>query len=333
MPEQMQNIPEIEDLVKEIDQESQPSTYPYAVEDGRIVRYRETKDGTVMEPLCNFDAQIKEEIVLDDGAESTRAFIVGGTIESGGSLPPVRIPASKFSAMTWVTESWGMCAVVRAGNGAKDYLREAIQLLSPQARLHHVYTHTGWRKIGNQWIYLSGTTAGHNDFEVDLGPELARYKLPTVIEDEVGAMKLSLELLNIAPLRITAPLFAACYRAPLVSAFPQDTSLWMEGKTGSMKSTIAAVFLAHFGDFERLHLPGAWASTANQLERRAFLLKDTVFVIDDYAPTPLDHREMELKASRLLRAQGNRAGRGRLRSDLTDRPAYYPRGIIISTGE
>ena len=100
-----------------------------------------------------------------------------------------------------------------------------------------------------------------------------------------------------------------------------------------MKSTIAALFLGHFGDFERLHLPGAWASTANQLERRAFLLKDTLFVIDDFAPTPLDHREMELKASRLLRAQGNRSGRGRLKSDLTDRPAYYPRGIIISTGE
>ena len=332
-PEQMQKIPEIEDLVKGLDGEPAPSTYPYAVDNGRTVRYRETKDGTVVEPLCNFSAEIEEEIILDDGAESTRAFVLGGTLQGGGLLPSVRIPASRFSAMTWVTESWGMRAVVRAGNGTKDCLREAIQLLSPEARLRHVYTHTGWRKIENQWIYLSGSTAGNNDFEVDLGPELSRHKLPTVIDDEVGAVKLSLELLNIAPLRITAPLFAACYRAALVSAFPQDMSLWLEGKTGSMKSTIAALFLGHFGDFERLQLPGAWASTANQLERRAFLLKDTLFVIDDFAPTPLDHREMELKASRLLRAQGNRSGRGRLKSDLTDRPAYYPRGIIISTGE
>jgi hypothetical protein len=62
--------------------------------------------------------------------------------------------------------------------------------------------------------------------------------------------------------------------------------------------------------------------------------KDSQFVIDDYAPTPLDYREMELKrAWGLLRAQGNRAGRGRLKSDMTERPAYYPRGIIISTSE
>jgi len=309
------------------------SAYPYAIEGGHIVRYRQTKDAVLVDALCNFDAQIKEEIILDDGADPTRAFVLDGRLDSGPSLPSVRIPASRFSGMTWVTESWGMRAVVRAGNGTRDYLREAIQRLSPDAQVRHVFTHTGWRKINNQWIYLSGSTTGNADFEVDLGPELARYKLPAVANDPVGAMQLSLELLKIAPLRITAPLFAAGYRAPLVSAFPQDLSLWVEGQTGSLKSTLVALFLSHFGDFDRIHLPGAWASTANQLERRAFLLKDGLFVIDDYAPTALDHREIEMKASRLLRAQGNLAGRARLRSDLTERSAFYPRGIVISTGE
>jgi uncharacterized protein DUF927 len=109
--------------------------------------------------------------------------------------------------------------------------------------------------------------------------------------------------------------------------------VWIEGATGSMKSTLAALALAHFGPFDRLHLPGAWTSTANQLERRAFLLKDVPFVIDDYAPSSLDARELEIKAGRLLRAAGNGAGRGRLRADLTERPAYHPRGIIVVTGE
>src|SRR5262249_16437007 len=101
-----------------------------------------------------------------------------------------------------------------------------------------------------------------------------------------------------------------------------------------VKSTLAALFLNHFGeDFDRLHLPGAWSSTANQLERRAFILKDALFVIDDYAPSGADARELELKAARVLRAQGNLAGRGRLRADLSDRPAFPPRGLILSTGE
>jgi hypothetical protein len=100
-----------------------------------------------------------------------------------------------------------------------------------------------------------------------------------------------------------------------------------------LKSTIAGLFLSHFGSFAETALPGAWSSTANQLERRAFILKDMPFVIDDYAPSGIDARELELKANRLLRSQGNLSARGRLRSDLTERPAYPPRGIIISTGE
>ena len=44
-------------------------------------------------------------------------------------------------------------------------------------------------------------------------------------------------------------------------------------------------------------------------------------------------RKQQVKASRLLRAQGNLQGRGRLRADLSERPDYPPRGLIISTGE
>src|SRR5262249_15457928 len=149
----------------------------------------------------------------------------------------------------------------------------------------YVFTHTGWRKIGGRWIYLSGNTAGNYKFEVDLGKELSRYQLPTIPDDPIGAMQLSLKLLNVAPLRITAPLFAACFRAPLCGAYPQDSSICLEGRTGSLKSSLAALILNHFGDFDRLTLPGNWESTANQLERRAFLLKDSIFVIDEYVPT------------------------------------------------
>ena len=107
----------------------------------------------------------------------------------------------------------------------------------------------------------------------------------------------------------------------------------MEGITGSLKSTIAALFLCHWGSFTRTTLPGAWSSTANQLEKRAHVLKDALFVVDDYSPNALDRREMEAKAARLLRSQGNRSGRGRLTSDLVERRAFYPRGLILSTGE
>jgi hypothetical protein len=105
--------------------------------------------------------------------------------------------------------------------------------------------------------------------------------------------------------------------------------------TGNLKSTIAGVFLSHFGPFDRLTLPGQWSSTANALERRAFILMDLPFVVDDFAP-PHDSRraaELEAKAHRLLRAVGNRGGRQRLSGDLSERRTHTPRCLLISTGE
>jgi hypothetical protein len=315
---------------------------PYLVSGGRICRRRQTKDGPVIEPLCNFVASVTEEIVLDDGADTTRAFLLEGQLDAGPHLPAIRVPAARFPGMAWVTENWGLRAVVRAGMATRDALREAIQTLSPTAGARHIFTHTGWRLVGGQWIYLTAAgaigapgDAMHLGYEVDLGPDLDRYRLPLQVENPVGAMQESLRLLrgDLAPMTVMAPLWGAIYRAPTATACPIDVSLWIEGATGSLKSTLAALALAHFGAFDRVHLPGAWTSTANQLERRAFLLKDVPFIIDDYAPGSPDVRELEIKAARLLRAAGNGAGRGRLRADLTERPAYPPRGIIVVTGE
>lgn len=315
--------------------DGKPADGPYRVEGGRIVRVKLTKDGPVTEALCNFRAEVTEEIALDDGAEVTRAFQVEGRLDSGETLPPVRVGASKFASMTWVQEGWGLKAIVRAGSATKDYLREAIQRLSHDAVQRHVFTHTGWRDIDGRFIYLTAAGAigdARNRYEVDLSDELARYRIPPVADDPKTAMQDSLRLLRIAPLSVTAPLWAATFRAPLASALPVDLSIWVEGVTGSLKSTLAALFLSHYGDFERIHLT-QWSSTVNLLERRAFLLKDAVLVIDDWAPSYLDQRELEMKAARLLRAQGNLAGRGRLRADLSERPTYHPRGLIIATGE
>jgi hypothetical protein len=62
---------------------------------------------------------------------------------------------------------------------------------------------------------------------------------------------------------------------------------------------------------------------------------DAVLVIDDYVPqgTTADRARFNALADRVLRAQGNRSGRARLRADASLRRAKPPRGLIISTGE
>jgi hypothetical protein len=92
----------------------------------------------------------------------------------------------------------------------------------------------------------------------------------------------------------------------------------------------------HFGpEMDARHLPASWASTANSLEGIAFAAKDALLTVDDFAPSgnAADVGRLHREAERLLRAQGNAAGRQRMRADGTLRPAKPPRGLILSTGE
>jgi hypothetical protein len=67
----------------------------------------------------------------------------------------------------------------------------------------------------------------------------------------------------------------------------------------------------------------------------AFVTKDTLFVIDDFAPqgSSQDIVRYHAAADRVFRASGNHAGRGRLDSATRLREAKPPRSLILSTGE
>jgi hypothetical protein len=237
----------------------------YFVEGGRICYRKKTADGSVTIPLCNFTASVADEITRDDGSETRRMFRIEGKLCNGEKLAPVRVSSAEFSSMRWTTANWGIRARVSAGFGAQDKLREAIQAFSAGAKQRRVFTHTGWAQLGDQAVFLTANGAiGRADVEVELPAELRAYCLPQKPENVREAMELSLRLLDVAPLTITAPFLAAIFRAPLASAFPVDVSLLAQGKTGTQKSTLAALFLCHFGNFERVSLPGSFLSTASR---------------------------------------------------------------------
>ena len=128
---------------------------PYFVtRDGMIAWRKETREGVVPQPLCNFTARIMAEEVLDDGAEQRTAFVIEGELAGGHLFPPARVPAERYPPMSWVTEAWGMAPVIFAGQGTKDHLRAALQMLSGAVPRRTVYCHLGWRRIGDHWAYL-----------------------------------------------------------------------------------------------------------------------------------------------------------------------------------
>ena len=56
------------------------------------------------------------------------------------------IPAAKFQQMDWPIEHLGPKAVVHPNQ--KEWARTAIQFLSSEIAEKRIFTHTGWRKYG-----------------------------------------------------------------------------------------------------------------------------------------------------------------------------------------
>jgi hypothetical protein len=63
---------------------------------GMIAWRKETRDGEVPTPLCNFAAQIVAEEVLDDGAERRTVLEIEGVMPDGRKLPRTPVLADRY---------------------------------------------------------------------------------------------------------------------------------------------------------------------------------------------------------------------------------------------
>jgi hypothetical protein len=315
------------------------SRHPYGISDGGMVRVTAKKGGTEIIPLANFVATIKKDITEDDGLEARRFFEIEATLRDRTFV--FIIPASELPAMNWPIERIGPAAIVNPNQ--KDWARAAVQTFSTDVQEQRIFTHTGWRKVGEVVLYLHGAGAigasgAVPNVDVRLSGPLAHYQLdlPQSNQALVEAIQASLRMVGLttrAAEHIAFVVLAAVYRACLRGC---DFSIWIAGPTGVFKTEVAALAQQHFGPaMNSRRLPGNFSSTGNSLEVLAFSAKDALMVIDDFAPhgNMQDVARYHAAADRILRAAGNNQGRGRLSSDARLREAKAPRGLIIATGE
>jgi hypothetical protein len=303
---------------------------------GYWCRWKQTNNGTVPIRLANFTAKIEEEILEDDGVEVAHRYVLKGQM-ADRSLPATDVPASSFAGLNWIPK-WGSQAIIEPGQSIKDFVRHAIQVTSTDAKKSTRYTHTGWREIDGTWVFLSaGGGIGTDNVTVKLSPEMSRYALPLQPENELEAIRASLSFLDIGNRDVTLPLLAQTYLSALTSLIDPmpNFSGYLYGQTGTFKTTLSLVQLSHFGDFSTISNLPNFDDTANSLEKRAFILKDVLTVLDDYHPSQSrgDAMHKEQIAQRIIRAYSNRTARGRLNADTTDKGRYSPRGFLQVTGE
>ena len=309
---------------------------PYEVENNCLYLVKQNKLGSSRQRLCNFAPRIIREVSRDDGVETTTWVTLGGTHESGRVLPEVTIPAAELSSFNWLVERWGVDCIPEVGKMVKEHMRVAIQTTARDAEKITIYTVTGWKKLQDGWHYLM---PGDDAISVELPGKLRGYHMERNFSYcDVATVGMMLSQMA-APEEVTYTLLADMFLSPLkhflkMAGCEPKFILWLVGKTGSRKSTMAALMLSFFGKFTATTLPMSFQDTANSINAQAYMLKDVPTVIDDFHPCGRQEQaKMNATAQKLVRNYGDHTGRARLTSECNLMEAKPPQGNAIVTAE
>ena len=177
--------------------------------------------------------------------------------------------------------------------------------------------------MAGNWRYL---LPGDEQYTVELPGKMHGYGMERSYHQLDIHTAASLLWQPIAPEEVILPLLSFTFLSPLnhflkAAGCEPKFVLLLSGKTGSRKSTLAALMLSFFGKFTASELPLSFRDTANSILLNSFYLKDVLTVIDDLHPSSrMEEQKMNGTAQAIMRAYGDRTGKGRLRSDSSRRP-------------
>ena len=223
----------------------------YQVIAGRMVYNKPTKDGPIPVYLSNFVAKIVSDIERDDGVETTREYELVVTLRRETKRFP--IAAADFLSLRWVDDKLGAGAVVEPNQNQR--LVAAIKAMSSEFVERKVYAHTGWRKIGEDYVYLhSGGAIGPvgpvENVQMDLDAVgLSRYSLPDPTKgDLTAAVRASQSIAGITARPVSMLILGTVYRAPLGAV---GHTAYLVGQTGSFKTALSALAAQHSAEHTR----------------------------------------------------------------------------------
>lgn len=317
---------------------TQPPEYAprYFVRDNCLYETGINKQGAYEKKLCNFAPEVRCEIAIDDGVSAANWVRIGGIHQSGRTLPEITIPSNEVEGLGWIVKYWGMDCILEPGLKTKGSVWNALQTTALNTEKVTVFSATGWKKIKGEWHFL---LPGDEQYTVELPGKMHGYGMERGYDTLDIQTAASLLWQNVAPVEIILPLLAFTFLSPLnhflkAAGCEPKFVLFLVGKTGSRKSTLAALMLSFFGKFTASELPLSFRDTANSILHNAFALKDVLTCIDDLHPSSRqEEQKMNGTAQAVMRAYGDRTGKGRLRADSTPMESRPPQGNAIITAE
>ena len=311
--------------------------YPYVVKSNCLYEMVQVKDQVVPMKLADFVPTLISEITRDDGTEQKKMFKVGAVHKSGIKLSEQIVSADEMQNMKWLLNRWGALGAAQPKQNVLSKICHAIMLTKGEVKFETMYLQTGWKKINGEYVFLMPTQ--NSPFTVELQGKLKNYSF-TEKGSQEDLIYLSAMLENsFAPQCVMLPLLAVTFLCPLnhflksAGCEPKFVTALI-GKTGSRKSTLAALFLSFFGKFSASDLPMSFHYTANSILSNIYYLKDVLTCIDDFHPSGMFHeQEMKSIAQNISRYYGDRIGRAQLNSKAELQSSKPPTGNAIITAE
>lgn len=196
---------------------------------------------------------------------------------------------------------------------------------------------SGWHCYQNRWFYAHDdavlpfpNVACDTNFRIARDPGLSSSE----------AMAHAMRMLSISDNQsVIVPIVLYAHLSVLFTlfekaGFPPRTLLFINGKTGSLKTALCSLIFNLQGTQE-FNIPATFRDTAASIEAKFPNYADKTLLLDDYAPatTSTTRAAMHKLLEDIIRYFGDGKGRGRSNVTVTKSTVSIPRGLCCITGE
>lgn len=221
----------------------------------------------------------------------------------------------------------------------EKYIENEFRKKTEKCKVLKIYTQAGWLKMSKDYLYIHDAMIMGEKCLVETGLTLqsmhinSKNEILQIVKKSWGLYgdKISLAVM------LMFSFLGVLWRPFNEAGFPPHFTLFLNGKTGSLKTTIGKILYTQLCEPEFRDSPRRIDSdTAVSLERAVVLKgRDTVTLIDDFSPAKTENkkRDMTDKLEMIIRMVGDGSSKSRSNASLEDCRGGGVQGVVVLTGE
>lgn len=307
-----------------------------------VVKARETDENRKDAPIANYRlAPIMKIVYINrEGQEDEEKEKIRATVDITGEKPSeIEILTVDICNITRIISRKFSTAILNIEEPRADKKIEVnFRMKTKGIPVLKCYTEAGWQNISGKKIYLHDTAVLGADCKIETGLNLPRdivssCELSQIVE---GALKLYGDEVTMATMFLYS-FTGVMYRIFSEAGFTPHFLLFLNGKTGSMKTTLGKILYVQLcSDKHREHVRRIDADTVTSFERAIVKSgRDTITLIDDYCPAKTAQKKGDMinKLESIIRMVGDGSTKSRSNANLDDVQGEGVQGTVVLTGE